>query len=103
MNNYIYWKLFEINYNIQVHPWNANERFCSQIHKIFILFLEDILLKTYKNKKNWYYKIYIQMFKDIEITLKESEWRQPLRLKSRNNLTTIKYIKLLKTLELDIK
>lgn len=101
MDKYTFWKLFEINYNIQIHSWNANERFCSQVNKIYTqLFIDKIFLSD-KSKKSKEYKLFLQMFNDIELTIKLSEWRTPLRLKNRLNSTAIKYIKLLKWLELN--
>jgi len=101
MNKYTYWKLFEINYNIQIHPWSANERFCSQISKIITQLFENDIFKTNKSKKMVEYKLFLQMNEDIELTLKWIEWRIPVKLKKRNNSTAIKYIKLLKGLELE--
>ncbi len=101
MDNFTYWKLFEINYNIQIHELSANERFCSQIDKILVQIFESNIFQTKESKKTKEYKLFMQMKKDIENTIKLLNWRIPLRLKNRKNATAIKYIKLLKHLELE--
>lgn len=98
MKNYTYSKLFEINYNMQLHEGNANRRFCSQGAKILFQILPSNIPEEVAGSK-----LFIQMLKDLEETFKNTEGRIPIRLKGRKNSTVSKYIKLLKDLELEIK
>jgi hypothetical protein len=94
MKNYFYSKLSDINYRIATHEGNANQRFASEATKILVQLAPNYSLVSEKYRDE-FNKLIIA----IKNTLSNSEGRIPSRIKSIQNRTAVKYIKLLIDIE----
>lgn len=90
MKNYFIGKLFTINYQIAIHEGNANRRLASQMPQILFQLVpnKNIVPEKYQNQFNKFIEL-------VDSTVEDSDGRVPVRIKSVQNKTAVKYIKLL--------